>query len=96
MDKRVAIPVKEVFKWQSRTELKPVTEMDDDHLQKALITSQKSELYYHNKATLFSKATDALLKEGERRGLKLVELDEVKKMGNYFKNKRILQVKQHE
>jgi len=96
MEKRIAIPVKpikEVFKWQSKTELKSVTDMDDDHLQKALITSQKSELYYHNKATFFSKATEALLEEGERRSLKLTELDELKQMGDYFRNKRILQVK---
>ena len=89
----IHIKADNVFQWKSKTETKPVTEMDDDHLQKALITSQKSELHYHNKAQLFSKATEALLEEAERRNIVLTELDELKLMGNYFKNKRILKVK---
>lgn len=89
----IHIKADNVFQWRSKTETKPVTEMDDDHLQKALITSQKSELHYHNKAQFFSKATEALLEEAERRNIVLTELDELKSMGSYFKNKRVLQKK---
>ncbi len=92
-DQGILVNIKKVFKWKSKTEIIAVTDMADDHIQKALIVSQKSELYYHNKAQFFSTATEALLEEAERRGLKIVELDELKTMGDYFRNKRVLQIK---
>lgn len=90
---RVGIPQNKEFEWKSKSGTKKVSEMDDDHLQKALITAQKSELHYFNLANFFSKASNSLLEEAQRRGLKVLELDDVKKMGDFFKNKRILQKK---
>lgn len=92
-NQRIGIPQNKEFEWRSKNGTKPVSQMDDDHLQKALITSQKSELYYFNLSNFFSKSSDALLEEAERRGLKLLELDEVKMMGKFFANKRRLKVK---
>ena len=92
-NKRIGIPQNKEFEWKSKSGTKKVSEMDDDHLQKALITAQKSELHYFNLSNFFSRASSALLEESQRRGLKVLELDEVKQMGDFFKNKRILKVK---
>ncbi len=91
--KRVGIPQNKEFEWKSKNGTKKVSEMDDDHLQKAFITAQKSELHYFNLSNFFSDAASALKEESQKRGLKVLELDEVKQMGDFFKNKRTLEVK---
>jgi len=90
---RVGIPQNKEFEWKSKSGTKKVSEMDDDHLQKALITAQRSELHYFNLSNFFSDASNALLEEAQRRGLKVLELDDVKQLGDFFKNKRILKAK---
>ena len=79
--------------WISKRGNIPLKDMDNNHLQKAKLYAQTQELHYHNKMCIFGRLIDELEKEAELRKIKLKDLDEVKPMGTFFANKRLLKTK---
>lgn len=63
----------------------PYSEMTEKHLANAKIHSQKKELFYFNRASLFNELVELLEKEGERRGIELPDHDT-----DFHKNRRKL------
>jgi hypothetical protein len=76
--------------WRSKRGNILLKDMDNGHLQKAKLYAQTQELHYHNKMCIFSKLITDLESEAEKRGITLKDLDEVKPMGDFFRNKRTL------
>jgi hypothetical protein len=74
-------------KWRTKNRGEvPMKDMDDDHLQKAKLICQHQKLELHKKMCIFEALEESLDAEAEKRGLKLKELDQVKKVGGFFKN----------
>lgn len=76
--------------WKSRQGSIPMDQLAEEHLRKAYTHCQVKELHHHNFCSKFSLLGEELLQEAERRGITLLELDDLKKMGDYFNNKRVL------
>jgi len=72
--------------WQiSKNEFKLITELDDDHFQKAFCYAQTKELEFHNKYMLFCSILDTFEEVSKKREIKLKDLDT-----EYHRNKRRL------
>jgi hypothetical protein len=68
----------------------PLPKMEDDHLQRAYFVTQNKELEHFNKLFVFATLREHIEKEANRRGLKLVSLEEVKpQIGDYFVKSRL-------
>ena len=63
--------------WQVKKEggFKLISELDDEHLQKAFCYAQTKQLLYFNKHNIFNGLTETLESEAERRGLSLSDID---------------------
>lgn len=70
----------------------PISELEDDHLQKAYLISQSRFLEHFNTAAIFEEKVGQLEAEAKRRGLHLhsIEDDPNRKIGNIFANNRKL------
>ncbi len=79
-------------KWRTRDgRVIDVSEMESDHLQRALWTVQRRELDKYHEMMKFVKLREALEDEAEERGIKLLDLDQgerAKDCGIFFKAKR--------
>lgn len=86
--------------WKSKERgMIPISEMDDDYLQKALLYSQTREWHFHKKMTKFTDLINAIDAEANRRGIVLKDISEVdsesevksKRLSQYWSNTRKLQ-----
>lgn len=65
-----------------------ISNLDDDHLQRAFGFSQSRELLYHNKYTIFNELVEQIEVEAGRRGLPLNDIDtEYHKKARKYKSK---------
>lgn len=80
-------------KWRSKNGDIPMSEMDKEYLQTAKKFSQERIIYFTNMINTFDKKVEELEEEAERRGIRLLDLDELKPMGTYFANERMLKSK---
>ena len=65
-----------------------ISNLPDDHLQKAFCYAQTRELLYHNKYLIFNELTEQLEEEADGRGLSLSDLDtEYHKKARKYKSK---------
>ena len=74
--------------WFDGKKVIPFAEMSNDYLQNAKIHAQKKELYFFNRATIFSELVEQLEKEAESRGIELPDYDT-----EFHKNRRVLKTK---
>ena len=63
----------------------PINELTDAQLRKAKLFAQSKELFYHNKASVFSQLVDWIEEEAESRELEIPDYDR-----EFFKNKKVL------
>jgi hypothetical protein len=79
--KQKLIPVTEEARnpmWKSKDKgMIPISEMDDDYLQTALLYSQTREWYFYKKMSKFTDLIKAIDAEAEKRGVKLKDISEV-------------------
>lgn len=78
-----------------------IKDMDNDHLQKALVIAQRGEFNLWSKIEVFENLRDAIEAEAATRELKLLDVDQIEpsnRYGHYFssRSKRKNEVKNNQ
>lgn len=74
--------------WKSKKGMIAMSSMDNEYLQTAKLNAMKRILLLHNKICILDKLIEQLDHEATQRGITLKDLDEVKKMGEFFKKRK--------
>lgn len=81
--------------WKARgengeTRVMKMSDMDNEHLQKAFFLCQRDAITLHNQIMIKSKLADQLEDEATNRGLVLKELSDVINVSKVITNRKIL------
>ena len=60
--------------WFNKKRIVPFKEMSDEYLQAAIKTAERKELWFFNRAQVFSQLLDKLLDEAESRKLEVTHI----------------------